>query len=317
MQIGNFFKKIIFNIKLLWHSLFYGIKVAEQKTMGVTKEGSSEDSTIEQQVTQDNVYADLLKGEVTQEVENLRDSSYRGYKASFDYKYIGNGNSVKKETMLSDDVNVYNPDNLHVALVQDNKLITQSVKDVLDGVEDNDDVKNENKDFTLIMERDNFPRFHFEQYVKKIVVRDYNGIEKKIDLYCSVYPRLKRPTDSIFITEMEKIMNNDIKPTDTILIDSVEFVTDGCYGAKDITFYRFSEMQYEEINVYDGNFVITYSGIAICDGLDLTEQYKTEEMNKKYKEKAAKEGATIMMTEKEVNTLNVNEALSVLSEYSK
>ena len=45
--------------------------------------------------------ADLLKGELTQEVLELRDSNYRGYKGSFDYKYIGNGNVQKKNENMA------------------------------------------------------------------------------------------------------------------------------------------------------------------------------------------------------------------------
>ena len=35
MKIGKFFTNLLFNIKLFWHSLFYGMKVADEKTMGV------------------------------------------------------------------------------------------------------------------------------------------------------------------------------------------------------------------------------------------------------------------------------------------
>lgn len=316
MKIGKFFKNILLNAKILWHSLFVGMKDADQKTMGVTKEGKIADGNIEQQVSQDSVYADMLKGEVTQEVKELRDSSYRGYKASFDYKYIGNGNVIKKTSMINDDIDAFNPENMSIYLVQDNKLITRSVKDALDGANsEGDEVKNENADYSITIERDNFPRFLIEKYVKRVVVRR-NETETKIDLYCSTYPRQYMPTDSVFIVEIRNILEGKIKPNDTVEIDSIEFITDGCYGAKDIMFFKFSNLEYESINVYDGNFVITYSAFPLCDGVDLTEQYRTEEMDKKYENKEMRENATFTYIEKEESTLDINQALKILNDYS-
>ena len=89
MKVGNFFRNIFLNIKILWHSLFVGMKSADEKTMGMTKEGEITDNAIEEHISEEGVYADLLRGELTQEVMELRDSNYRGYKGSFDYKYIG------------------------------------------------------------------------------------------------------------------------------------------------------------------------------------------------------------------------------------
>ena len=132
MKIGKFFTNLLFNIKLFWHSLFYGMKVADEKTMGVTKDGKAVDDAIEEHVSEDSVYADLLKGELTQEVLELRDSNYRGYKGSFNYKYIGNGNVQKKnENMASPKLNVYNPENWNIALIQDNKMVVDGAYEVI------------------------------------------------------------------------------------------------------------------------------------------------------------------------------------------
>ena len=317
MKIGNFIKNMWFNLRVFWHSMFMGMKTADQKMMGVTKEGKISDTTVEQQLEQDGVYADLLKGEVTQEVKELRDSTYRGYKASFDYKYIGNGNSIKKTTMLSDNINAYNPEDLDIILVQDNKLIVKGTKEVIEQMNDaNDNIDNSNTEYLLIVERDNYPRFKLEKFVKKIVVRRYEN-DYTIDLYCSIYARQNMPGDSLFITEIKNIMDGKIKPSDTVMIETVEFITDACYGAKDITLYKFGNLNYKEINVYDGNFVITYSGNVICDGLDLTEQYRTAEMDKKYKNVEMRENAVIYFEEKEEKTLDTDLAIEILKGYSK
>lgn len=318
MKVGNFLNRLIFNLKLFWNSFFVGLKTADEKTMGVTKDGKTIDSSIEQQMTEEGVYADLLRGEVTQEVEELRDANYRDYKQSFDYQYIGNGNVMKKdENMLAPKVNVFNPENLPIYLIQDTLLITHSVSDSMMSVDEDGIYKDVPDEYPITIERDVFPRFLIEKYAKKIVVRRGENNDK-IDLYCSMYSRAHRPTDSLFITELYNILNKKVRESDTILIDTVEFVTNGCYGAKDITFFKFGNLTFEGINTYDGNFVLTYSAIPICDGLDLTEEYRTESLDKKYENKELREGATISfenIVEKE--TYDSEQALSLLSEFNK
>ena len=315
MKIGNFFKTIYLNLRIFWHSLFVGMKSADEKTMGVTKDGNITDNSVEEHVSEEGLYADLLRGELTQEVMEMRDSNYRGYKASFDFKYIGNGNVTKKDNMASPKLNVYNPEELKVVLVQDNKLIVQGIVEGSgDAEQEGDEVSNKNDKFSLTIERDVFPRFQIEKYIRKIVVRQ--GEKTKVDLYCSTYARQFMPTDSLFITELKNIYENKIKPSDTINIDSIEFITDGCYGSKDIVFFKFGDLRYESINMYDGNFVITYCAYPICDGLDLTEQYRTEEMDRKYENKEIRENAKIYYEEPEEKTLDVSQALSLLKDFN-
>ena len=115
---------------------------------------------------------------------------------------------------------------------------------------------------------------------------------------------------------VQNIYEKKIKPSDTIDIESIEFVTEACYGSKDIVFFKFGDMVFESINMYDGNFVITYSAYPICDGLDLTEQYRTEEMDRKYENKELRENAKIYYEEPEEKTLDVNQALSLLKEFN-
>ena len=207
MKVGNFFTNLLLNIKLFWHSLFYGMKSADEKTMGVTKDGNITDNAIEEHVSEDSVYADLLKGELTQEVLELRDSNYRGYKGSFDYKYIGNGNvQKKKENMTTPKLNVYNPENWNVLLIQDNKTIVDGAYEVIisQDASEGEKIDTTNDKYYLKIDRDVFPRFLIEKYIKKIVVREYEN-HLKVDLYCSSYARQFMPTDSLFISEKDSL----------------------------------------------------------------------------------------------------------------
>ena len=317
MAKKNFLKNVFLNVSILFHSLFRGMKSADEKTMGVTREGEITDNSIEEQLSEDGVYADLLKGEVTQEVMELRDSNYRVYRHANDYKYIGNGNVVKKENMTSNNFNVFNPDNLDIHLIQFNDIVTETVYDGIKNVDNIGDVVDEIQQKNLItIERDVFPRFLIEKYAKKVVVRK-NNTTVKIDLYFSTYARQFTPTDSLFITELNNILNGTTRNSDTLVINSLEFVTSKAYGADDIMFFKYTDLLYKEINVYENDFVVTYEGYPICNGIDLTAQYRTKEMDEKYANNAMKENAIISISD--VNTeehdFNVDEAISLLNTF--
>lgn len=294
------------------------MKSADDKTMGMTKEGEIAENAIEEQVQQQGVLNDLERGEVTQEVMELRDSNYRILKHANDYEYLGNGNVVAKtKSMIQDDLKVFNPENYKILLIQDNKLVVKGLVEATRDIEKEGDTVKEDMEerYVLKIERDVFPRFLIEKYVKKIVIRKSDAFKVKVDLYCSSYARQFIPTDSLFINEMMNIYGKKTRNYDTVDISSIEFITDKAYGADDITLYKFDSLVYESMNMYDKDFVITYSGVPVCDGLDLTEKYKTKEMDEKYATNAPKENAAVISLETamyERDTLDTDKALELL-----
>lgn len=318
-KIKSFFKNIRFSLSIFFHSLFRGMKSADDKTMGVTREGKIADNAIEEQIQEQGVLNDLLRGEVTQEVMELRDSNYRVFRHADDYQYLGNGNVVEKvKNMLQDDLKVFNPEGYKILLVQDNKLIVKGFVESTENVESEGDVVKEDKDerYTLKIERDVFPRFFIEKWVKKVVVRQGNE-NLKLDLYCSSYARQFNPTDSIFINEMMQIYGKKTRNIDTVDINSLSFITDKAYGAKDLMEYCFDDMKYEGMNMYDKDFVVTYSTNQVFGLTDITDQFKTKEMDEKYATKARKKDALELSFEDIVDTqaqdtLDTDEALNLL-----
>lgn len=317
-KVKKWFNNIRFSFSIFLHSIFRGMKSADDKTMGMTKEGEIAENAIEEQVQQQGVLNDLERGEVTQEVMELRDSNYRILKHANDYEYLGNGNVVAKtKSMIQDDLKVFNPENYKVLLIQDNKLVVKGLVEATRDIEKEGDTVKEDMEerYVLKIERDVFPRFLIEKYVKKIVIRKFDAFKVKVDLYCSSYARQFIPTDSLFITEMMNIYGKKIRNYDTVDINSIEFITDKAYGVDDITLYKFDSLVYESMNMYDKDFVITYLGVPVCDGLDLTEKYKTKEMDEKYATNAPKENAPVISLETamyERDTLDTDKALELL-----
>ena len=64
------------NLKTFIHSIFYGMKSADDIISTKASYGSSESAVIQEQSV-DNLYNDLLRGEETQRVKEFRDEFYR------------------------------------------------------------------------------------------------------------------------------------------------------------------------------------------------------------------------------------------------
>ena len=89
----NKIKKYLLN---LWYGLPFGLKAADTEIMGSNNNGS-DGSSIHQEVSDERVAKHLLKGEVTQEVEELRYRTYKVAGESENYEYLGNGVAVKSD----------------------------------------------------------------------------------------------------------------------------------------------------------------------------------------------------------------------------
>lgn len=304
----------------MFHSLFRGMKTADAKMTGTVQGGHLADSGVEEGIEQQSVLNDLLNENITQEVQELVDSNYRVLRHADDYEYLGNGNVVKKnKNMMMDNINIYNPEEYKIILIQDNKLVVKGILEATENRYENDgDIASEDKDFsyTIKIERDVFPRFLIEKYVKKVVVRETDEQKIKIDLYCSSYARQFNPTDSLFINELMNIYGKKTRNIDTVDIDTIEFTTYKAYGVDDIVLFKFGSMNYENMNMYDKDFVITYSAIPICNGIDLTEKFKTKEMDEKYATNAPKKNPITAIDFEDVyyekNTLDTGQALDLL-----
>jgi hypothetical protein len=182
----KFIVKLYNKIALFWHALFWGMKGADtvltsnQKTQGGSAFEVSDDAG-------GGVFKDILEQKVTQEVQELRYTSYKIANESKKYRYVGNGKVVKKnESQLSErHGSIEESDNLNIILIQDNALICEDVLTSLNEVNKKDS-KKVFHDYNIKIKRDIFPRFRIESYVKKLVLKQADG-NYVLDLYCSKY----------------------------------------------------------------------------------------------------------------------------------
>lgn len=85
-------KRIWANIRIFLHYLFAGMVSADKEISNGEKNSSASDGVgIEQKKEVDNVYSQMLRGEVTEEVKELRYEMYQADRKSHDYVYSGGG----------------------------------------------------------------------------------------------------------------------------------------------------------------------------------------------------------------------------------
>jgi hypothetical protein len=285
-------KKIGFYLKVFWYGLFYGMKRVDKLMTGSQKDIN--DSVFE--VTDDGgggVFNDIFQQKVTQEVEELRYSSYEVAKRSKKYKYVGNGNAIRKNSELTEKhCFVDESDNLRIILIQDNLLICDDVLSTLNEV-GNDKNKKIHNDYTLKVQRSIVPRFRIEDYIKKFVLKLSDG-NYVIDLYCSKYPgQFSERKDRSFLSELKRIKKGEIRNSDIFDFDKISFITSNAWNVDD--WYRFvlNDFELYDIIDFDGNYVIRFGCQSECFMENILDKIYSESAENKYKNKEKKEGATV------------------------
>ena len=292
-------KKFWYKLKIFFNSFFWGLRSADDELTTSTKDATGEGSTITQKQEQKSVYADLLKGEVTQEVKELRHEMYYAERRSHDYIYNGGGHAAKLNKVFDYEGKIENSDGHRVELVQDNEQDAASYEDYGIDIdkkgEDYSTIKMEDiasKSYRIKIKRDFVPRFKLEEYTKKVVVKAFEDNKKILDIYVSKYEIPFDRRSRIFVNAVESIYMGDIR-SEIIDFQGLAFITKNAYGADDLIFYEFSDFEFKDIIDFDGNYVIRFLCTCLSSGEDLIEEFYDETAAKKSEEHAPREGATI------------------------
>lgn len=281
-------KRLFYNIKLFFYSLFHGIKAADSVLTTSNKEISSGGAVEEQKVEQNNLYASLLKGEVTQEVKDLRYEMYESVKQSKDWKYVGNGQAVKRNHMLvKSPMKIDEEDGLKVILIQDNKVYVQGADSSIDNIDKVLKIRTEaDAEHTFKATHEYLVRHKIETYARKLVVK-LTGEENKfkLDFYLSEYPVENDPRAVYVVKELESLYNSKSRTSDLIDLITLTFTTDKAYGDDDWKIYDFKIIDYIGIKKFDGNYIISFYA-SLPNGIsDTTDGFNDEESVKKFKNK--------------------------------
>lgn len=296
------FTKIRLWFVLFFHGLLYGLRSADQT---ISSQVNGEDEEINHKLElPGNVYDDLLQEKETQRVQETRDALYRVYREADKYEVRLGGMktdgenfddeesiltavAVKKSGVDKLRKPVYETDGYKVVIVQDSKeydndIITKE-KEAQTG-EAIDDLST--LMFDVKYKQGITPRFHIERYIQKVVIKENKDGKQRFNLYFSQYARQFVKRDSLFISELSKLFSGAKRNSDILEIESLSFVTDKAYGIDSLHRITLTDINYIDICVFDGSFVLEFDCVKTDD--DIVAKYKTKSLDEKYATMAPK-----------------------------
>ena len=283
----NKIKKIFLN---LWYGLPFGLKAANDEIMG-GGEADQAGTEINQQVSDKRVAKHLLKGEVTQEVEELRYRTYKVANESEKYKYLGNGVAVKEEKEKQ-------KDKTRFKFSQDNENICESVLSAMNQVG-----KYGIEKYRFEIDYNTFVRFKVDKFAKSVDVDIDEKIGKvETTLHFSTEPDPYDAASMPFINELKKLLTakseyeisrNEIATS----IYNLSFTTYKAYNEDDLVNYSFIKGgKFKEFKQKDYEYLLTLTWDEYLRlPVDLESKYYSKSMAEKYAKKEKKDVALEMV----------------------
>lgn len=274
----------------LYYGLPFGLKAAGDEIMG-GGEADQAGTEINQQVTDKRVAKHLLKGEVTQEVEELRYRTYLVANESEKYKYLGNGVAVKEEKEKP-------KDKTRFKFSQDNENICESVLSTMNQVGNYGAEK-----YRFEIDYNSFVRFKVEKFAKKVDVDIDEKIGKiETTLHFNTEPDPYDAASMPFINELKKLLGNKSeyfisKHEIASSIYNLSFTTYKAYNEDDLVSYSFIKGgKFKDFRQEGYEYLLTLTWDEYMRlPLDLESKYYSKSMAEKYAKKERKDVAPEMV----------------------
>lgn len=306
----KFINKILANIELFFMNFMLATRNTEKQILtqgGV--DSVSGNVNIGQDVNQGThaLSRALLRGELTEEVKQLRYRTYKVDREAKKYKYYAPTLALKKKEGKDNKFVSYDKsDGLEVITIQYNSAVGEDVKDAINQIE-NGGRGGETK-YIFQIERNFRPRFRLEEFLKKVVVKRFDETHAILDFYFSKYPERffnnsndKSFRSKAFIHEIESIRDKHLK-SDILDMEKMRFVTHHAYKKDDLIEYVFRNLWFKEVVEFDGDYILRFNASIEHDGIDLTAAYYNKEMDEKYKKHEKKETILDLVGEVPVQT---------------
>jgi hypothetical protein len=294
----------------------------EKNTFSQSGEVLSTDFNQTQRHTQGQLADSLKQGEITQEVMNLRWRTYKILKETegvtaeivgYDENNMPIVKTRKRNKKLGLKKVKLDPyDNNKLEMVIDNSEIMIGGNQAManDNISILDEVEKSQNEYgdlivthgvinsleyfatnkaerPIIITRTELPNFNIENFTLKLNVRIINETDKLLEFYVSKYPDEYNRTSRLFISEVNKIMCDDIKSS-MLNFESVNFITYKTLGADDFLEYEYTDITFDKIVEYNGYYIIKFTSKIKIDGKNILENYRVDELDKKYDKKEKK-----------------------------
>lgn len=279
----NYFKQKLIKfwhyINIFFYSLPFGLKAVNDECFSSKNTINSDMSGTHTIMLQDNVYNDLIRGEVTQSVEDLRYSTYLVDRESTNYQYIGNGLAIKIKRDIEEN-------NINMGI-----KINEITKDMLSSLNDYEEKYDSGNNYTVDFTYHDFPIYPLNKmahYLRVISTKN----RKECLLYFNRYPDEFNLAKRKFISHLEKIYEDKIRSlerTERLLshIDKIKFITYKCDNEYDLVKYQISDLQICDIILTENDFIVKMYFKNI-QREDLIEKFYSKNQDDLYKNKIQK-----------------------------
>jgi hypothetical protein len=246
----------------------------------------------------------LVRGEVTQEVKELRWRLYKVMRHSSNLTSTitgvdSEGNpivSTTKKLTPKNKLKRYKCDktdeNYPLVMVVPNKSVDLSTVDAVGAVDDAGVISRDNylaqfkNKKTLFINRSHIPTFKFEDYVSKMLVREMPDDKYLLEFYISKYPTEDRKS-RFAISEMKKIIAGRYR-TPNIEFENLFFISEKVLGVDDFLEFDFKRDKFHSIVEYEGDYVLKIICDKVVYGDDVFEKYRMSDLDEKYDKKMKK-----------------------------
>jgi hypothetical protein len=311
-KIGNWVKKKITTASIAFANV-------EKNAFSQKADGLESDVNIVKRHSEGQLADSLVNGVVTQEVIDLRWRTYKILKETQNVssKIVGfdksgyaivetNKADIKKglNKIKTDKVDNYelemvivnDPITIGVSDIMNNKYVKSEITPIIDekektatlGTINGDEYYNSFKtEYPIKVDRMFYPKFMIENFTKKLNIRDIDGENKLLEFYVSKYPNTNDRKTTLFVNQIKKAMENPSSVNFLELVN-VSFVTYKSLGVSDFLLFEYSDVSFDKIVEFDGNYVIKFKAKIIVNGEPMFDKYKVEELDKKYENKERK-----------------------------
>lgn len=241
-----------------------------------SKDLYSSDSGIERHIEDERLSDALLRGEITKEVADMRYRDYTVSENARDYEYVGGerGKKVKANREFNGRVK------MHV----ENKEVCSDVKSELDRV----DTKEYGEEKHILkVKYSEAPRFRIEGFCLDFDVKIGYKFGDEIKLHFSDEPYFRKPITKAFINHMDEYSKNLLSNGVFDTVSEFSFVTYKIDTEKDYVKYTFKNLLCNGIEKNDNGYSVYYT-FKEYERENLTDKFKVEDLEEKYKNKEPK-----------------------------
>ena len=280
----NYLRNIKNKIQMFFYGLFYGMKATEDTMFHQTGLSVGDGMSVIKEVEDKRVSKALLKGEITQEVEELRYRTYKVDKESKTFEYFAPTLAMKRDKQDTKFLKYDDRDGLELITVQPNDFLVETVGETLEQVGG----RGKRTEYRIKIKRNFVPRYKIEEYITRLDVKKLDDTHVILDMYVSIYPNDKDFKSKGFISEIKRIRDEKIK-SDILDYEEISFVTNHAYKMDDMVKFVFRNIRFREIVEFDGHYIVRFKASVQEDIIDLTKIYYSKTMDEKYKNKEKKE----------------------------